>query len=169
MKHAKAVFALVLIAGIVSVVNGQQTFSSEKIDYILELPSAQWRSISEPDAEHEHVEFVNGDRLEGHLRIRRESVDAGTSVSDVARRDLDQKLRFLPGFVEGKEEKFAGRLNGITATYEFIRAGKPMMGRIYYLQADNRTVYALRFTGLKARVALIRNQTDSIARSFRVK
>ena len=169
MKHAKAVFALVLIAGIVSVVNGQQTFSSDKIDYILELPSAQWRSISEPDAEHEHVEFVNGDRLEGHLRIRRESVDADTSLSNVARRDLDQKLRFLPGFVEGKEEKFAGRLSGITTTYEFIRAGKPMMGRIYYLQADNRTVYALRFTGLKDRVALIRNQTDSIARSFRVK
>ena len=169
MKHAKAVFALVLIAGIVPVVNGQQTFSSDKIEYILELPSAQWRSISEPDAEHEHVEFVNGDRLEGHLRIRRESVDAGTSVSNVARRDLDQKLRFLPGFVEGKEEKFAGRLNGITTTYEFIRGGKPMMGRIYYLQADNRTVYALRFTGLKDRVALIRNQTDSIARSFRIK
>ena len=169
MRHAKAVFVLVLIAGLVSVINGQQTFSSDKIDYILELPSAQWRSISEPDAEHEHVEFVNGDRLEGHLRIRRESVDADTSLSNVARRDLDQKLRFLPGFVEGKEEKFAGRLNGITTTYEFIRAGKPMMGRIYYLQADSRTVYALRFTGLKDRVALIRNQTDSIARSFRVK
>ncbi len=168
MKHVKAVFALVLIAGIVSVGNGQQTFSSDKTDYILELPSAQWRSISEADAEHEHVEFVNGDRLEGHLRIRKESVDAGTSVSDIARRDLDQKLRFLPGFVEGKEEKFAGRLNGVTTTYEYIRAGKPMMGRIYYL-ADNRTVYALRFTGLKDRLAMIRNQTDSIARSLRVK
>jgi hypothetical protein len=169
MKQVKAIFVLVLMAGIVSVVNGQQTFSSDKTDYTLELPSAQWRSISEPDAEHEHVEFVNGDRLEGHLRIRKEAVDAGTSVSDIARRDLDQKLRFLPGFVEGKEEKFAGRLNGITTTYEFIRGGKPMMGRIYYLQTDNRTVYALRFTGLKDRLTMIRNQTDSIARSFRVK
>ena len=169
MKYVTVVFAIVLIAGIGAVVNGQQTFSTDKIDYTLELPSAQWRSISEPDAEHEHVEFVNGDRLEGHLRVRKEAVDAGTAVSDIARRDLDQKLRFLPGFVEGKQEKFAGRLNGVTTTYEFIRAGKPMMGRIYYLQADNRTVYALRFTGLKDRLASIRNQTDSIARSFRVK
>lgn len=169
MKYVKAIFAVAFVAGIVSVVNGQQAFSSDKTDYILELPSPQWRSISEPDAEHEHVEFVNGDRLEGHLRIRKESVDAGTSVSDIARRDLDQKLRFLPGFVEGKQDKFAGRLNGITTTYEFIRGGKPMMGRIYYLQADNRIVYALRFTGLRDRLALIRNQTDSIARSFRVK
>ncbi|HEY5885936.1 MAG TPA: hypothetical protein VIT88_14710 [Pyrinomonadaceae bacterium] len=169
MKHLKAVFALVLIAGVVSVVNSQQAFTSDKTDYTLDLPTDQWRSISEPDAEHEHVEFVNKDRLEGHLRIRKESVDAGTTVSDLARRDIDQKLRFLPGFVEGKEEKFAGRLNGITVTYEFIRTGKPMMGRIYYLQADNRTMYALRFTGLRDRLAMIRNQTDSIARSFRVK
>ena len=169
MKHLKAVFVLVLIAGLVSVVNSQQAFTSDKTDYILELPTDQWRSISEPDAEHEHVEFVNKDRLEGHLRIRKESVDAGTTVSDLARRDIDQKLRFLPGFVEGKEEKFAGRLNGITVTYEFVRTGKPMMGRIYYLQADNRTMYALRFTGLRERLAMIRNQTDSIARSFRVK
>ena len=169
MNHVKAVFAMVLLACVVSVVNGQQVFTSDKTDYVLELPSAQWRSISEADAEHEHVEFVNGDRLEGHLRIRKETIDAGTSVGDVARRDLDQKLRFLPGFVEGKEEKFAGHLNGITTTYEFIRTGKPMMGRIYYLQADNRTVYALRFTGLKDRLARIRNQTDLIARSFKVK
>jgi hypothetical protein len=169
MKHVKAVFALVLLTGVASVVNGQQVFTSDKTDYILELPTDQWRSISETDAEHEHVEFVNRERLEGYLVIRKETVDAGTSVSDVARRDLSLKLRFLPGFVEGKEEKFAGRLNGITVTYEFIRTGKPMMGRIYYLQADNRTVYALRFTGLKDRLGLIRNQTDSIARSFRLK
>jgi len=169
MKHVKAVFALLFIAGVVAIVEGQQVFTSDKTDYILELPTDQWRSISEADAEHEHVEFVNRDRLDGHLRIRKEAVDAGTSVSDLARRDLDQKLRFLPGFVEGKQEKFAGRLNGITITYEFVRTGKPMMGRIYYLQADNRTMYALRFTGLKDKLGMIRNQTDSIARSFRVK
>ena len=50
-----------------------------------------------------------------------------------------------------------------------LRTGKPMMGRIYYLQADNRTVYALRFSGLRDKLMRIRNQTDLIARSFRVK
>jgi len=169
MKHLKALFAFVLIAGAVSVVQSQQVYTTEQADYVLELPSAQWRSISEPDANNENAEFVFGDRLDGYLRIRKEAVDAGTSVSDLSRRDLDQKLRFLPGFVEGKEEKFSGRLNGVTITYEFIRTGKPMMGRIYYLQADNRTIYALRFTGLKDKLARIRNQTDLIARSFRLK
>jgi hypothetical protein len=44
-----------------------------------------------------------------------------------------------------------------------------MLGRIYYLQADNRTIYALRFTGLRDRLARIRNQTDLIGRSFKLK
>ena len=169
MKPLKAIFAFVLIAGAVSLSYAQEAYTSDQVDYTLELPSAQWRSISEPDANHEHVEFVYGDRLEGYLRIRKEVVDAGSSASDLARRDLDQKLRFFPGFVEGREEKFSGRLNGVTVSYEFVRTGKPMMGRIYYLQADNRTIYALRFTGLKDRLARIRNQTDLIARSFRLK
>jgi hypothetical protein len=137
--------------------------------YTIELPSATWKVITEPDAAHEHAEFVNGDRLEGYLQIRKEVVEAETTPSDLARRDLDQKLRFLPGFVEGKEEKFSGRLNGVTVSYEFIKAAKPMTGRIYYLQADNRTIYALRFSGLRDRLTRIRNQTDLIARSFKLK
>ena len=165
----KSLFVAILIAAASSVVVAQNTYSNDNIEYTLELPSAQWKVISEPDAAHAHAEFVNGDRLEGHLQIRKEVVDANTTPSDLARRDLDQKLRFFPGFVEGKEEKFSGRLSGVTISYEFVRTGKPMMGRIYYLQADNRTVYALRFTGLRDRLARIRNQTDLIARSFRLK
>ena len=44
-----------------------------------------------------------------------------------------------------------------------------MAGRIYYLQADSRTVYVLHFTGLRDRLQRIQNQTDATARSFRVK
>ena len=169
MKHLIAFFVLILIAGGCSVAAAQQAYTSDQVDYTLELPSSVWRAISEPDAVHEHAEFVNGDRLDGYLQIRKEVVDADTTASNLARRDLDQKLRFLPGFVEGKEDPFKGRLNGVTVSYEFIKSGKPMMGRIYYLQADNRTVYALRFTGLRDKLARIRNQKDMIARSFQLK
>jgi hypothetical protein len=95
-------------------------------------------------------------------------VEAGTTPSQVAERD-QVNLRFLPGFVEGKEEKFNGRLDGVTVSYEFVRTGKPMLGRTYYLQADSRTVYALRFTGLRDKLSRIRNQTDLIARTFKLK
>ena len=60
-------------------------------------------------------------------------------------------------------------MNGTAFNYEYTSAGKPMTGRIYYLQADNRTIYVLRFTGLRDRLGRIRNQMDIIARSFRLK
>ncbi len=169
MRHLIAFLVFTFLAGNCAIAAVQEAYTSNQGDYTLELPSTVWRIISEPDAAHEHSEFVYGDRLEGYLQIRKEVVDAGTTPSDLAHRDRDQKFRFHPGFVEGKEEKFSGRLNGVTVSYEFIKTGKPMMGRIYYLQADNRTIYALRFTGLRDKLARIRNQTDLIARSFRLK
>lgn len=169
MRVLKTILFVAFIVLNCSSAGAQEAFTSDKTDYSIELPSATWRVISEPDAAHEHVEFIFGNRLDGHLQIRKEMVDAGTTAADVARRDRDQKFRFHPGFVEGKEESFSGRLNGITVSYEFIKTGKPMLGRIYYLQADNRTIYALRFTGLRDKLARIRNQTDLIARSFKLK
>lgn len=162
-------FVLLLAGLFTSVVMAQQAYTHEKVDYTFELPSATWRAILEPDAAHDHPEFVFGDRLDGYLTIRREVVDAGTSPAELARRDQDLKLRFLPGFIEGKQEPFAGKLEGVTMSYEFVRTGKPMLGRTYYLQVDNRTIYALRFTGLRDKLNRIRNQTDLIARTFRIK
>lgn len=160
---------LILIGLAAPVALAQQLYTHEKVDYTFELPSTTWRAILEPDAAHEHPEFVYGDRLDGFFTIRKEVVEAGTTAAEVARRDQDLKLRFLPGFVEGKQEAFNGRLDGVTMSYEFVRTGKPMLGRTYYLQADSRTIYSLRFTGLKDKLARIRNQTDLIARTFKLK
>jgi hypothetical protein len=147
----------------------QQTFTSDSAGYTLELPSERWRVIQEPDSLHEHAEFIYGDRNDGYLRIRKEVVEAGTTASDISQRDQDQKLKFQTGYVQGKEDKFAGRLSGVTFSWEYTSGGKAMAGRIYYLQADNRTIYALRFTGLRDKLLQIRNQTDLIARSFHLK
>ena len=166
---ATLVFSLVVLALMVSVVSAQQTYSNDKVEYTFDLPSPTWHTIVDPDAAHEHPEFVFGDRLDGYLTIRKEVVDAGTTASQLARSDQDLKLRFLPGFVPGKEEPFNGRLEGVTISYEYVRSGKTMIGRTYYLQADNRTIYALRFTGLRDKLGRIRNQTDLIARTFKLK
>jgi hypothetical protein len=163
------VFAFVLLALVAPLALAQQLYTSDNVDYTFELPSATWHAIVEPDAAHEHPEFVYGDRLDGFLTIRKEVVDAGITPAELARRDQDTKLRFLPGFIEGKPETFNGRLDGVTISYEFVRTGKPMLGRTYYLQADNRTIYALRFTGLRDKLSRIRNQTDQIARTFKLK
>jgi hypothetical protein len=168
MKRILA-FTLVLLAFMMPNASAQQLYSNEKVDYTFELPSASWRAIVEPDNTHEHPEFVFGDRLDGYLTIRKEVVEAGTTPAEFAQRDQDLKLRFLPGFVQGKQDPFNGRLDGVTMSYEFVRTGKAMLGRTYYLQADNRTIYALRFTGLRDKLNRIRNQTDLIARTFKTK
>jgi len=168
MKRILA-FSLAAFVLVIQVASAQQTYSSDKVEYTFDIPSATWRSILEPDATHQHPEFVYGDRLDGYLTIRKEIVDAGTTPSQLARSDQDLKLQFLPGFVPGKEEPFNGRLDGVTMSYEYVRSGKTMLGRTYYLQADNRTIYALRFTGLRDKLGRIRNQTDVIARTFKLK
>lgn len=146
-----------------------QGYSSSKFNYTVEFPSATWRLIAEPDDIHQHAEFVYGDRNDGYLRIRKEELDKDLTIAGFARRDQEQRVHFLPGYVDGKDEPFTGRLSGRTISYEFTQAGKAMAGRTYYLRADDHTVYALRFTGLRDKLTRIRNQTDQIARSFTLK
>ena len=163
------VLVLTLFALLTPAALAQQVYTHDKVDYSFDIPSPTWRVILDPDAGRGHPEFVYGDRLDGYLTIRKEVVEAGTTAADIARRDQDLTLRFLPGFVEGKTDSFNGRLDGVTMSYEFVRTGKPMLGRTYYLQADSRTIYALRFTGLREKLSRIRNQTDLIARTFKLK
>ena len=158
-----------LMASMTAAAFAQQAYVNDKVEYTFDLPSPTWKLILEPDASHPHPEFVYGDRLDGYFTVRKEVVDAGTTPSQLAQRDLDSTLRFLQGFLEGKEESFNGRLDGVTVTYEFTRNGKVMTGRTYYLKSDNRTIYALRFTGLKDKLTRIRNQTDMMARTFKLK
>ncbi len=144
-------------------------YTSETDEYSLELPTQVWKAVPRPDSEHRHTEFVNGIRPDGYLRVRREVVEGDTRLSEFARAEADTKLRYLPGFVIGKDERFAGRLSGVVSNYEYTAGGKPMAGRVYYLQADGRTVYVLHFQGQRDKLQRIQNQTDAIARSFRVK
>ena len=160
---------LALFALMAPVALAQQVYTNDKVEYTFEIPSATWRAIVEPDAAHEHPEFIYGDRVDGYLRIRKEPLEAGLTIKEFARHDQDQRTRYLPGYVDGKDEPFAGRLSGVTLSYEFTERGKPMAGRTYYLQGDSNTVYVLRFTGLRDKLLRIRNQTDGIARSMRLK
>ena len=149
----------------------EHSYTSAKVGYMVDFPSPNWRLMDEPDDVHQHAEFIYGDRNDGYLRIRREALEEGLTIKEYAVRDQEQRVRlFLPGYVDGKvQDPFVGRLRGVTISYEYTLAGKLMAGRTYYLQADSRTVYALRFTGMRDKLARIQNQTDGIARSFRLK
>lgn len=164
------IFSTVLSLAFALFAFGQsQNFSDANVEYTFELPEPVWKMVVKPTAGSPNVEYAYGDRLDGHLEIRKLSIKEGELVSDLIQRDQEQKLQFLVGYVAGKEEPFAGAYRGRVFNYEFVKSGKPMSGRFYYLRANDDTVYVLRFTGLKDKLRVIRNQTDSIARTFKMK
>ena len=145
-----------------------EAFSDPNVDYSFILPDAKWKMTIKPSSLNQNVEYVYGDRRDGHLEVRKLTVPKDTILTDVIQDD-EQKRQFLPGYVAGKEENFAGKLKGAIFNFEFVRSGSSMGGRYYFLRANDTTVYILRFTGPKDALKGIRNQTDSIARTFGVK
>ena len=145
-----------------------QSFTDANVDYTFEIPDDRWKMTVKPSVSSPNVEYVFIERNEGHLEVRKLSVAKDAYLTDLVR-DEEQKLQFLPGFVAGKEENFGGFLKGTVFNFEFVRAGRPMSGRFYFLKAADGSVYLLRFTGFRDKLKTIRNQTDSIARTFSIK
>lgn len=171
MKINKSSFLLLLILGLFfafSAFAQTQSFSDANADYIFELPNETWKMTAKPTAISPNVEYVYGDRKDGHLEVRKLLLKSGDLVSDLIA-DEEQKLQFLPGYVAGKEEVFGGNLKGTVFNYEYVRAGRNMSGRFYFLKADDSIVYVLRFTGERDKLRAIRNYTDLIARTFELK
>lgn len=168
----KVVIAVIVVCFSALTAVGQGwTFSKDGVQYVIEFPSATWRIVSSLDI-HEHPEFVYGtDALNGSLRLSKILVDSGTNAADLFQSEEKFSLRHLPGYVSCDDCKgdFDGNLSGATFSYEYTAAGRVMAGRIYYLQVDRRTFYALRFTVAQDRLSALREQMNFIARSFRLK
>ena len=171
MKAARSYILFSIIVGLIgvaSVLGQAESFSDPNVDYGFDVPDVKWKMTVKPSATSPNVEYVFGDRNDGHLDVRRLKVAKDAVIADIMRNE-EQKLQFLPGYVAGPDETFSGRLRGGIFNYEFVRAGKPMGGRIYFLRASDDTVYALRFTGFRDKLKSIRNQTDSMGRTFTIR
>jgi hypothetical protein len=116
---------------------------------------------------------MNGNNeVDGYLRLTKILVDSGTTAANLFQSDEKWHLQGLPGYVVCSDcngEAFSGYVSGATFSYEYISGGRTMAGRVYYLQPDKRTFYALRFTVARDKLQNIREQMDFIARSFRLK
>lgn len=146
----------------------KQTFNDVNAEYTFDLPDAAWKMTVKPSAISPNVEYVYNDRRDGHLEVRKLALKSGDLLSDLIREE-EQKLQFQPGYVAGKEEPFTGKFSGTVFNYEYVRAGRNMSGRFYFLKAAPDSVYVLRFTGERDKLRTIRNLTDSIARTFELK
>lgn len=170
MKKITVFYAICAVALLALAAFGQEeTFSNPNVEYTFTLPNEKWKLTVPPSATSPNVEYVYGDRNEGHLEVRKLTVAKGTILSDVIHGDEEQKLQFKPGFVAGKEERFAGRFTGTVYNFEYVASGRNMSGRYYFLRANDTTIYVLRFAGRKDSLKLLTNQTDSIARTFAVR
>ena len=171
IKHLTTCLTLVLVVLLfpTAVRSQTRTFTYQNRDYALDLPSAKWRAITVSGIAHNSTEFTYSDQGLIQMRIRRELVDAGVLPSDLVLRQQSSDRVFLRGYVKGIDESFQGRLSGVKYPYEYISAGKPLAGLIYYLQADNRTIYRIEFSGPPKELSDLGHQTDFIARSFHLK
>jgi hypothetical protein len=148
----------------------QESAPASQEEYELRQPD-DWTKVEYKDgAGVPRVEYVFRDRSDALLKIKRVRVSGGQGPSQLAERDMEQVLRFSPGFVRGKTERVAGGAHeGVMAQYDFVRGGKPMLGRNYYLQGGEGTVWVLQFTGDRATLSELRAVTDRIAREFKQK
>jgi len=169
MRTSFILSAFVLALALCSAAAAQtRTYADADEGYELELPSPSWAVVQRRGVRR-HARFVYRDTGgECRLRVRREFVDRGVTPAALADEE-ESELSFLPGYVENRLEPFAGRLRGAVLAYEYSKGGRLMAGRTYYLQADGRTVYILRFTGARKLLAQLRGETDAIARSFRLR
>ena len=146
-----------------------RSYTAENVNYVLVLPSAQWRAINVPGIANDSTEFLYDNDGTVHLRIRRELVGAGVTVTDLIQRQQTLQRSSLPGYVKEKVEPVAGRLSGARYAYEYVTDGKPTARVIYYLEANNRVVYRLEFAGSPDLLRTLSGDADLIARSFRLK
>ncbi|HSE32571.1 MAG TPA: hypothetical protein VLA93_13445 [Pyrinomonadaceae bacterium] len=171
MRKVFIIVTLICLNSLNAVAQGW-TFEREGIEYVIELPSATWRVVSRVDL-HEHVDFVNGkNEANGYLRPTKILVDVDTTAANLFQKDEKWNLQHLPGYVlcsDCSGEAFRGHLSGATFSYEYTSRGRTVSGRVYYLQIDKRTFYALRFTVDQDKLRGLREQMDFIARSFRLK
>ena len=149
-----------------------QLFSRDGVEFQMEFPSTSWRAVIRVDV-HEHVEFINGtDGRDGYLRLRKKLVAPGTTTATLFAEDEKWELSGLTGYVVcigGTGTELSGKRKGTRHSYEFVKDGTNMDGRIYYLQADSRTFYVLHFTVASAKLARLVPEMDVIARSFQLK
>lgn len=146
----------------------QKKFIDANVDYTFMLPNDDWKMTVKPSKMSPNVEYVYKFRNGGLLQVRKIKIKSGLPLSRIIRSE-EQNLQFKPGFIAGKEENFGGALTGKVFNYEFVNRGRNISGRAYFLKFSEEIIYLVRFTGPKDRLRLIRNQTDSIARTFRRK
>jgi hypothetical protein len=165
---------MLLIMGFSTATNSQSApleFDDPDGFFHISLPTG-WVPITntDPSGKQQLELIVFRMRENGALKIRRVTVDKSIDTTEFAKKDENERLRFLLAYDPVSVEKFSANGPATLVSYNFNNAaGQKMTGRNYYVRTNETTVFILNFTGGKNTLGVIRNQTDFIARSLKGK
>lgn len=168
------VFSLVILTALLTTnAFAQESFEDPEGNYAVTLPSGWLGIVNKDGLGRTDVNIVYKVRENGALKVRRvEDADAKLDLMAYAAKDESDRVRFNPGYDKIALEKFligAGKVGALLAYDYKSTSGQPFTGRIYYLRADEKTIYVLQFTGRRNILGTLRSHTDAIARSFKAK
>lgn len=163
-------FLAVVLVLVVSALPGEgQTRSNiiETNDYVLTLPATKWRSETEPGTIRDRIYFMYEDEDPIELYVRKKLVDTDVGAAELIQKRERWDRATIRGYVKTGSEIFEGEFDGAKYAYEYVSDGKVTGKQIYYLQTDNRTIYLLEFSGSQTKLWELKDQIETIARSFR--
>jgi hypothetical protein len=149
-----------------------EVFEDPDGKYIVNLPTGWLGVINTDGLGRNEVNIVYKNRENGALKIRVADVASNTEPIDFAAKDERERVRFAPSYDKISMEKFllGGTRVGALLAYDYKNAaGQLFTGRVYYVRMDEKTIYVLQFTGRRNTLGSLRNQTDQIARSIKLK
>jgi len=149
-----------------------EAFEDPDGKYVLNLPAGWLGVVSTDGLGRNEVNIVYKVRENGALKIRVAEVAPGAEPIDYAAQDERERVRFAPSYDKISLEKFllGGTRTGALLSYDYKNAaGQPFTGRVYYVRADEKTIYVLQFTGRRNILGTLRSHTDLIARSLKLK
>jgi hypothetical protein len=174
IRQSRICSLLFLSASLLAAVAFAQTevFDDPDGKYTMNLP-AGWLGVVNTDGlGRNEVNIVYKVRENGALRIRVAEVAPNTEPMDFAAKDEQDRVRFAPSYDKISLDKFllGGTRIGALLSYDYKNAaGQPFTGRVYYVRMDEKTIYVLQFTGRRNTLGTLRNHTDQIARSIKLK
>jgi hypothetical protein len=149
-----------------------EVFEDPDGKYTMNLPTGWLGVVNTDGLGRNEVNIVYKVRENGALKIRVAEVAADTEPIDFAAKDERERVRFAPSYDKISLEKFllGGTRAGALLSYDYKNAsGQPFTGRVYYLRANEKTIYVLQFTGRRNILGTLRSHTDLIARSLKFK
>ena len=149
-----------------------EVFEDPDGKYILNLPTGWLGVVNTDGLGRNEVNIVYKVRENGALKIRVAEVAPDIEPMAYAAQDEQERVLFAPSYDKISMEKFllGGTRVGALLSYDYKNAaGQPFTGRVYYLRANEKTIYVLQFTGRRNILGTLRNQTDLIARSLKLK